>query len=307
LRSVLVRVLLIAPLILASVAGFAATASKAEAAECTRYSSGFEVCGAIRHRYETGPGLLGILGLPTTNELTTPDSRGRYNHFERGSIYWTPQTGAWEVYGAIRERWKASGWERGPLGYPTTGELPSQDGGRYNYFQHGAIYWRPGLDAVASLRPRFSPTTTTTSPGPGDALCINTYSSVGTWRIVRWGEPQLWGNPGRQPSVHVSAEVRLQGSLCGVKMQVAVQSNVCGFWGCDWHDRGKSPVIDLPHNGSRSAVASMDCRAGRHSYRPVLHLRSPALDFEQTPRGNWVPYLYYTHLSRNGPVVKLSC
>ncbi|WP_347058662.1 hypothetical protein ABC795_17665 [Blastococcus sp. HT6-30] len=37
------------------------------------------------------------------------------------SIYWTADTGAHEIYGAIRTRWADSGWERGPLGYPTSG------------------------------------------------------------------------------------------------------------------------------------------------------------------------------------------
>lgn len=34
------------------------------------------------------------MGFPTTDELTTPDGVGRYNHFQDGSIYWSPNTGA---------------------------------------------------------------------------------------------------------------------------------------------------------------------------------------------------------------------
>jgi uncharacterized protein with LGFP repeats len=50
------------------------------------------------------------MGYPTTDELSTPDGIGRYNHFDKaGSIYWTPGTGAHEVYGAIRQRWSALG------------------------------------------------------------------------------------------------------------------------------------------------------------------------------------------------------
>ena len=81
------------------------------------------------------------MGYPTTDEKPTPDKVGRYNHFSKAaSIYYTPSTGAHEVYGAIRRRWSALGWERSYLGYPTTGEY-AVSGGRRNNFQHGyAVY-----------------------------------------------------------------------------------------------------------------------------------------------------------------------
>jgi len=47
-----------------------------------------------------------------------PDGNGRFNHFKNGSIYWTPKTGPAAVWGKLRDCWAASGWERGPLGYP---------------------------------------------------------------------------------------------------------------------------------------------------------------------------------------------
>jgi hypothetical protein len=78
----------------------------------------FEVHGEIRAKYEALGGAAGPLGLPVTDESQTPDDVGRFNHFERGSIYWTPRTGPMMVRGTVRDRWAASGWERGPLGYP---------------------------------------------------------------------------------------------------------------------------------------------------------------------------------------------
>lgn len=80
-------------------------------------SPAHEVHGDIRAKYDAvgGPS---NLGLPLTDEMVTPDQVGRFNHFERGSIYWTPRTGPMIVRGAVRDRWAASGWERGPLGYP---------------------------------------------------------------------------------------------------------------------------------------------------------------------------------------------
>ncbi|MEY4066149.1 MAG: hypothetical protein RIR26_2357 [Pseudomonadota bacterium] len=86
----------------------------------------------------------GVLGYPVTDELTTPDGRGRYNHFQNGSIYWTPQTGAFEVHGLIRQKWAQNSWERGVLGYPVTDEGQTPDGlGRFNHFEGGSIYYHP--------------------------------------------------------------------------------------------------------------------------------------------------------------------
>src|SRR5919199_153072 len=75
---------------------------------------------------------------PLTDETGTPDGVGRFNHFAGGSIYWTPETGAHEVHGAIRDKWANMGWERSELGYPTSDEhdIP---GGRISQFQRGEI------------------------------------------------------------------------------------------------------------------------------------------------------------------------
>jgi len=83
-----------------------------------------EVHGAIRVKYLELGAESSFLGYPTTDETTTPDKIGRFNHFQAGSIYWTPSTWAHEVHGLIRQLWSQGGWERNPeLGYPVTDEL----------------------------------------------------------------------------------------------------------------------------------------------------------------------------------------
>jgi uncharacterized protein with LGFP repeats len=63
-------------------------------------------------------------------------------HFQTGSVLWSPSTGAFEVRNGIRARWAALGAEAGVLGYPLSGELPTADGaGRYQVFQRGAVFW----------------------------------------------------------------------------------------------------------------------------------------------------------------------
>jgi hypothetical protein len=87
-------------------------------------------------------------GYPITDEIPTPDGRGRFNHFRtvhfpgkpEASIYWHPDTGAYEVYGAIREKWAEFGFERSHLGFPITAEQDF-DGGRVQRFQRGSLRW----------------------------------------------------------------------------------------------------------------------------------------------------------------------
>ena len=127
------------------------------------------VWGVIRQRWQSMNWELGPMGYPTTSELTPPDGYGRFNHFSGkgmpASIYWSGGTGAQPVWGAIRERWAATGWELGPMGYPTTSELTPPDGyGRFNHFtgrdgMPASIYWTNGTGAQhihGMIRARWS-------------------------------------------------------------------------------------------------------------------------------------------------------
>ncbi|MER9183919.1 hypothetical protein [Mesorhizobium sp. M0767] len=109
----------------------------------------FEIHGEIYRKWIALGGL--AWGIPCTDETGTPDGVGRYNHFNNNtaSIYWTPNTGAQAIWGAIRGKWAAMGWERSVLGYPVTDETGTPDGvGRYNHFANaGSIYWTPNTGA----------------------------------------------------------------------------------------------------------------------------------------------------------------
>lgn len=110
----------------------------------------FEVHGAIRDKWASFGWEQGFLGFPTTDETTTPDGVGRFTHFEGGSVYWTPSTGAWEVHGDIRGRWAALGWERSFLGYPVSDEHDGPNGTRVSDFQSGQIAWSSAIGAGVS-------------------------------------------------------------------------------------------------------------------------------------------------------------
>ena len=102
----------------------------------------YEVHGEIRRKWGQLGAQSGFLGYPTSDESRTLDAIGRYNQFQGGSIYWSPQTGAHEMHGDIRGKWIDLGSERGFLRYPTSDELSTSDGtGRFNHFQGGSIFW----------------------------------------------------------------------------------------------------------------------------------------------------------------------
>jgi uncharacterized protein with LGFP repeats len=75
-----------------------------------------------------------------SGEMDLGDGRGRARDYQNGSIYWTPQTAAHEVHGAIRDLWGKMGFERSQLHYPVTDET-GMPGGRVSRFEGGRIEW----------------------------------------------------------------------------------------------------------------------------------------------------------------------
>jgi len=111
-----------------------------------------QVIGAILGDYRAWGGPAGPLGYPLTDELPTPNGRGRFNHFQNGGIYWTPSTGAHAVLGAISSTYGLLGREDSFLGFPVTDELGTPNlQGRYNHFQGGSVYWSPATGAHSTM------------------------------------------------------------------------------------------------------------------------------------------------------------
>src|SRR5262249_60937045 len=48
-----------------------------------------------------------------------------------------------QVYGKIGEKWQRLGRERGPLGAARSNEADAPQGGRFNEFAYGSIWWHP--------------------------------------------------------------------------------------------------------------------------------------------------------------------
>lgn len=88
------------------------------------------------------------LGDPLRSEVDNGRFGGAYRDYARGTVYWSPTTFSHVNSGAIRGAYAVQGWENGYLGYPTSDEIgPIRDGGVYQSFQGGTIYWSPATGA----------------------------------------------------------------------------------------------------------------------------------------------------------------
>ncbi|GAA2037814.1 N-acetylmuramoyl-L-alanine amidase [Pseudokineococcus marinus] len=103
------------------------------------------VKGKIRAAWASKGWEYGVLGFPTTDE--TPIRGGAFNHFQGGSVYFSPKTGAHDVRGAVRDRWASLGWERSRLGYPTADQRSTATG-EVGTFQGGTITWTRSTGAT---------------------------------------------------------------------------------------------------------------------------------------------------------------
>lgn len=126
----------------------------------TASTGAWETFGGIRARWQALSFEAGVLGYPVGPPTCGMKDGGCYQNFENGAISWTPATGAWETYGAIRSRWQNLTFENGVLGYPTGAPVCGlSDGGCYQNFQGGAITWTAAAGAwetYGDIRARWS-------------------------------------------------------------------------------------------------------------------------------------------------------
>ena len=130
-------------------------------------STQFSTGGAVVARANAAD-TRGLIGLATSNVICGLREGGCFQAFERGAIYWSPATGAQIVRGAIHQRWADSGWETSRLGYPTSEEKCFlKDGGCFQDFQEGAVYWSQATGAqpvLGSIQKKWASTTWETGP-----------------------------------------------------------------------------------------------------------------------------------------------
>ena len=121
-------------------------------------SKAFEVHGGILAKY-LATGGVSTWGFPVSNEsdvMVGNNIVGKYSEFENCTIYWSESTGAFEVNGDIRERYRGIRGPASDLGFPTSDEIniPNYSGpGRMNTFQKGSILWYGNYNSIVIARP----------------------------------------------------------------------------------------------------------------------------------------------------------
>ncbi len=111
----------------------------------------FEVHGAILSKFLDTGGVQSW-GYPVSNESdVTRDGAviGRSGEFEGCTIYWSSASGAFEVHGDIRRKYRDIKGPLSALGFPTSDEhdIPNAPApARGNTFEQGSILWFGGLD-----------------------------------------------------------------------------------------------------------------------------------------------------------------
>jgi uncharacterized protein with LGFP repeats len=93
--------------------------------------------GAILAKWESMGAENSPLGAPKSLEAAG-DGSARYATFDKGAVYWSPDTGAEPMTGSIYAAWASLGYERGALGMPTSGEIQEPQWIVQN-FQHGTL------------------------------------------------------------------------------------------------------------------------------------------------------------------------
>lgn len=118
------------------------------------------MAGAILQKYESlGGAADGDLGFPTIDEgpgRVSPDSRNTtFSAVDKPVIFWTPDTGAHVVRGAINAAWDKLGGSAGPVGVPTEdevfkGDLVSQK------FTGGELTWNRSSKEFTTVPPELA-------------------------------------------------------------------------------------------------------------------------------------------------------
>jgi glucose/arabinose dehydrogenase len=129
--------------------------SKGASIYWTRATGAHVIRGDVRRAWRRLDAENGVLGYPAGDIRETRKGKVKFVHFDKlGSIYWSKRTGAHEVYGPIRARWRKLGAARSRLGLPTSG-VRTVRGGLRSEFQRGYIFWDSsrGTTTVGRRRP----------------------------------------------------------------------------------------------------------------------------------------------------------
>lgn len=111
----------------------------------------FATWGDISASYVKWGLFSGPLGNPTSAVLCGASGGGCFQYFEKGTISWRPDLGAFASWGPISTQYMARGFYDGVLGYPVSDVMcGAPAGGCLQSFEHGVITFPSGRPAIAT-------------------------------------------------------------------------------------------------------------------------------------------------------------
>lgn len=114
----------------------------------TAASGAWDVGGGIGLRWVELNAQDGGLGYPSSPEMCGLAASGCFQNFTRGTMMWSPASGAQPTWGAIRTRWAEYGYENSWMGYPIGRETCGLPGnGCSQEFQRATFFWSPATGA----------------------------------------------------------------------------------------------------------------------------------------------------------------
>ena len=133
-----------------AVAGLAFVAAGLIGAPAAVATPSADAVAAIDAKYTTFGGAGSLLGTPIAAAIDV--GAGAERDYSGGVIYYSKDSGAKVMYGAILDRYKALGGPTGDLGFPTNDESDAGNGvARFNDFTApggASIYWSPEWGAM---------------------------------------------------------------------------------------------------------------------------------------------------------------
>lgn len=136
--------------------------------------------GSINTKWKKAGGL-SKMGYPVNALKKGLKNSGQVQSFTKGSIHYSPKTGAKITKGAIRSKWKSLKWEKGKLGYPTSDEFKSGSNRKQN-FQGGSITWNKKSGAKVaykSSKPSIPSSFNIEGSGFGHGVGMSQYGAQG--------------------------------------------------------------------------------------------------------------------------------
>lgn len=105
--------------------------------------------GAVAKKWQENGGLK-IMGMPKSMEKCGQRNNGCYQDFAKGSVFWSPATGAQAAWGGILSRYVINGGTGNYIGYPTSKEQCTLiRNGCYQNFERGLIMWSASTGAYS--------------------------------------------------------------------------------------------------------------------------------------------------------------